>query len=108
MTYIYTLFFTLLWITPSLIAFARGHRNLIPIIIVNFLLSFTVIGYLISLIWCFSDNTQTRRTKLLDWQLFIIFIIITTISFTLFMINLQSHAKEIVDFFRVYIIEFPQ
>ena len=108
MKHLYTLFFTLLWIAPSLIAFARGHKNLIPIIIVNFLLSFTLIGYIVSLIWCFSDNTHTRRTKLKDWQLFILFIIIATISATLFMIDLQSHTKEIINFVRVYTFEFPK
>ena len=91
---IFVIFFILLYTTPSLIAFLRGHRNLIPIIIVNFLLSFTSVGYIISLIWCFSSNTKTRRTKLRDWQLFIIFFMSAIITFVLLTIIITQFIYQ--------------
>ncbi len=40
-----------IYLLPSLIAYKRNHKNVIAIIIVNFFLGATVIGWVGSLIW---------------------------------------------------------
>ena len=43
----------LLYFLPSIIAFLKGHKNRVPILILNFLLGWTFIGWVISLVWAF-------------------------------------------------------
>jgi len=69
-----TLYCLTIYITPSVIAFARGHRNFIPIMIVNCVLGFTGFGYLGALAWSFSSNISKNRTKLEDLQILAIYI----------------------------------
>lgn len=40
-----------LYFLPTVIAFARGHHNAIPIAAVNLLLGWTVLGWIGSFIW---------------------------------------------------------
>jgi uncharacterized RDD family membrane protein YckC len=43
---------------PFMIAVARGHSNKAPIFLVCFFFGWTVVGWVIALIWAFTDNTQ--------------------------------------------------
>lgn len=43
---------------PTWIAILRGHPNWIPIAIVNFFFSWTVIGWIVCLAWSFSAIQQ--------------------------------------------------
>lgn len=47
-----------LYCLPIIIALIRGHANKSPIILVNLLLGWTLIGWAVALIWAFTDNTS--------------------------------------------------
>ena len=49
----------ILYLIPSIIAFSRNSPNKIGVLILNLFLGFTVIGWLIALIWSFSSNSKT-------------------------------------------------
>ena len=44
---------------PTLLAFHWRHRNRAAILIVNFFFGWTVVGWVISLIWACTDNRET-------------------------------------------------
>ena len=48
-----------LYFLPSIIAFRRDHPSKAAIIILNTLLGLTFLGWVVSLVWAFTD---TRRT----------------------------------------------
>jgi uncharacterized membrane protein len=50
-------------LTPAIIAFARGHNNAIPIALVCLFFGWTCIGWIVALIWSFSDNTKKSRSN---------------------------------------------
>ena len=47
-----------LYFLPSICAFARGHPSKVGILILNTLLGLTLLGWIVSLVWAFTD---TRR-----------------------------------------------
>lgn len=52
----------LIYIIPSFIAFARGHSNAVAICVLNILLGWTFLGWVISLVWSFtSQDSDSRR-----------------------------------------------
>lgn len=46
---------------PTGIAFMRQHNSLVLIGLVNVLLGVTGIGWIVALIWAFSDNAEEKR-----------------------------------------------
>lgn len=44
---------------PGIIALARSHRNAAPILLVTFFFGWTGFGWLIALIWSFTDHTRS-------------------------------------------------
>ena len=46
---------------PIIIAVVRKHSNMTPIILVAIFFSWTIVGWVIALIWAFTDNTNDRR-----------------------------------------------
>ena len=50
----------LAYFAPSLVAYERRHNNLAAIIATNIFLGWTAIGWVIAIIWAFTDN---RRGK---------------------------------------------
>jgi hypothetical protein len=83
------LFVLVLWVFPVFIAFARGHKNAIPI---SILTVFGVLGvpYVVALIWSFSSNVKKERPlKMKDWQMLVIYILLLVI-FAVIFINLFS------------------
>ena len=50
---------TALYFLPTIIAFRRGHPSKAAILILNTLLGLTFLGWVVSLVWAFSD---TRRS----------------------------------------------
>ena len=50
-----------LYFVPSIIALLRRHHNLIPIIILNAFLGWTIIGWIVALIWSFTADVESRR-----------------------------------------------
>jgi RsiW-degrading membrane proteinase PrsW (M82 family) len=49
-----------LYFLPSFVAMARGHQNGAAIVILNFLLGWSFIGWVVALVWAF---TEVRRTE---------------------------------------------
>ena len=47
---------------PAIVAGRRGHRNQIPIFIVNLFFGWTVIGWAGTLAWAASDNVKPPET----------------------------------------------
>jgi len=49
----------LAYFLPALIAVVRGHNNVGAIFVTDLLLGWTVLGWLIALIWSCTDNIRT-------------------------------------------------
>lgn len=45
------MFLMVLYMTPSLIAIFRRHKDIVSILMINILLGWTMIGWIIALIW---------------------------------------------------------
>jgi len=43
---------------PTIIAWKRNHNNENPICLVNFFFGWTIVGWIIALIWSFTDNVE--------------------------------------------------
>jgi len=43
---------------PAIIAILRRHQQVGPIVVVNLLLGWTFIGWIVALAWCFSNVTK--------------------------------------------------
>lgn len=54
-----------LYLLPTGIATNCRHRNLTPIMLVNLLLGWTVIGWLVALIWSTTNNVEGRSAPAL-------------------------------------------
>ena len=56
----------LLYFIPAIVAESRKHRNKSAILILNLLLGWTFLGWVIALVWAFTDNVhpeeQSRST----------------------------------------------
>jgi hypothetical protein len=48
------------YLLPAVIAVKRGHRNAGPVILIDLLLGWTVIGWIVALVWSCTDNVQRR------------------------------------------------
>jgi hypothetical protein len=46
----------ILYFLPSMIAFARHHRNAVAILVLNLFLGWTFLGWIISLVWSFTSD----------------------------------------------------
>jgi hypothetical protein len=89
------LFLFLFWIFPIFVAFSRGHKNAIPITLLNFF----GFAYPICFIWSFSSNVkQDRSVNLKDWQLLAIFAVLC-ILFTLYLYIFSSKSFETLFYF---------
>ncbi len=51
----------LLTFLPSFIAYSRNHPNRLAILILNFLLGWTGVGWIILLIWAFNSSVIIHR-----------------------------------------------
>ena len=45
---------------PSLIAIVRKHHNVVPIVLTNAILGWTIIIWLVALIWAFTNQKATQ------------------------------------------------
>lgn len=52
--------FLAIYVLPSFVAGARGHKNVGPIIIVNLFLGWTLIGWVVALAWAASAQEAVR------------------------------------------------
>ena len=42
---------TLLYLLPTSIAFSRGHKDTMPVFLINLFLGWTLVGWIVSLVW---------------------------------------------------------
>lgn len=49
-----------LYFLPTMIAVARKHRNALPIFILNLFLGWTFLGWIVSLVWCFTAQDRDQ------------------------------------------------
>ena len=54
----------LVYFAPALVAYQRGHENITAIFVLNVLLGWTFVGWVIALVWAFTNNN--RRTIYAD------------------------------------------
>lgn len=53
----------LVYLLPSCVAVLRGHKNAVPICVINVFLGWLLVGWVVALAWSFShqDRPRTRR-----------------------------------------------
>ncbi len=51
----------LLYLLPTFVAWYRGHPNTAAIAVLNILLGASVIGYIVALVWAFTEVKPKRR-----------------------------------------------
>lgn len=47
-----------IYFLPTLVAWNRNHRNMVPIFLTDMLLGWSGLAWVIALIWSFSDNVD--------------------------------------------------
>lgn len=52
-----------LYMIPTIIAFRRKTKNRVPVMILNFFLGFSLIGWVIALMMSFNHDLETKNTK---------------------------------------------
>ena len=55
------LFLGFVYFIPALIGYSRNHNNADPIFIVNLLLGWVGIGWVVALVWALTDNVKTVK-----------------------------------------------
>jgi len=50
---------TVLYLLPSILAFARNRGDRLKILVLNVAFGWTLVGWLAALIWCFSGEVET-------------------------------------------------
>ena len=50
--------FIIFYLLPSLIAKARRHKNILPIFVLNVLLGWTFLGWVVALVWSFTAQEE--------------------------------------------------
>jgi|tagenome__1003787_1003787.scaffolds.fasta_scaffold20939806_3 hypothetical protein len=64
MTWLFAFFlwtFSLLfYVLPSIVASKRRHRNFTAILVLNLLAGWTLIGWIVSIVWACTDNVNPR------------------------------------------------
>lgn len=59
-TFIVVLSVVFFYLLPSIVAAGRHHRNASAICMMNLLLGWTFLGWVISLVWACTANVETR------------------------------------------------
>jgi hypothetical protein len=52
---------TVIYLLPGIIASARSHRSAISIWIITIFTGWTVVGWLVALVWAFSSNVKSSK-----------------------------------------------
>lgn len=48
----------LMYFLPTVVSASRGHKNTPAIVVLNLFLGWTLLGWIVALIWAFTDNTE--------------------------------------------------
>lgn len=60
-----------LYFVPTMIASMRGHKEQTPILLLNLLLGWTFVGYVIALVWSTTSNVGIKEEKEPDMSLLV-------------------------------------
>ena len=60
------LFLIILYILPFCVAAARAHHSAVPIMFINLLLGWTVIGWIFAMGWALFGQTHTPQSRARD------------------------------------------
>lgn len=52
-----------LFFLPTIVALRRDHHNRVPIALVNVLLGWTVLGWIVALVWAFTATSVPARQR---------------------------------------------
>lgn len=61
--YVYIVLLAVAYLLPTLIAYNRGHKNQNAICLLNLLLGWTILGWIVSLIWSATDNVSASHPE---------------------------------------------
>jgi Na+/serine symporter len=50
--------FTAIYLLPTIVASTRGHQSAVAIFFLNLLLGWTLIGWVVAVVWSFTNPTQ--------------------------------------------------
>ena len=57
------IFLALFYFIPSLVGFGRHHKNAPAIAVLNLLLGWTLLGWIVALVWAFSSHVEPKTAK---------------------------------------------
>lgn len=52
--------FVALYFLPAIVAFSRKHNSRVAILAVNFFFGWSLVGWIVALIWAYTRNTEHR------------------------------------------------
>ncbi len=52
-----------IYLIPSVVAFSKGHRNAMAILMLNVLLGWTFLGWVAALVWAMTRDKATEGVK---------------------------------------------
>jgi hypothetical protein len=58
------IFSLLVYFIPSIIAIKRKHNNSVSILILNIFLGWTFLGWVLALVWSFTDNVRRHESDI--------------------------------------------
>lgn len=64
----FLLFFVCMYFLPTIVAGVRGHQSMAAIVVLNLLLGWTMIGWLVALIWSLSAVWPPHATIIVQQQ----------------------------------------
>lgn len=53
--------FVTLYFVPAIVAFSRKHNSKVAILVVNFVFGWSLVGWIIALVWACTRNTECNR-----------------------------------------------
>jgi hypothetical protein len=61
MEFIVLIFIAVVYFAPAITAFSRKHNNGSAIFVLNLLTGWTVLGWIISAVWCSTNNIEVQN-----------------------------------------------
>lgn len=60
---IFAILFSNIYLLPTICAWNRRHRNDRAIFVLNLLLGWTLIGWILAMVWAWTDNVRPRQER---------------------------------------------
>lgn len=59
---LFIVFTLLVYFLPAVVAAFRKHKNTSAVVVLNLFLGWTMIGWVVAMIWAFTNNTEKTPT----------------------------------------------